>query len=338
PQSTAEQTVQNWRALVRPFQTPDDAKATTQLLNTFLPFLALWTTMYFSLQWSYALTLLLAVPAGGLLLRVFVLQHDCGHQSLFNDRRVNHAVGFFSSFFTTIPYKFWRMSHSGHHAHNAQLERRGLGDDVFYLTTEEYGALSQWGRRRYRIMRSPLLQFVLIPFLYFTVSLRLPFLKLDRWPQVRRSYLINNLLLVVFYGALAATLGWRELLMVQVPIMVCFGFLCFWLFYMQHQHEENYRAPRNEWEHELAAVQGSSYYKLPRVLQWFSASIGFHHIHHLNSRIPNYHLSACAAANPSLNAAACQITLRSSLKCVNNKLWCADTRRMITFAEYARRG
>ena len=329
--------LKNWGSMVRKYQEPHTGKAVLQLFNTFLPFLGILVLMYFSLNWSYLITLGLAVVAGFFLVRIFIIQHDCGHQSFLRSSKWNNVIGFFSSLFSTIPYRYWSHSHAEHHAHNGQLEHRGVGD-IYFLTTEEYLGRSRWGKLRYRIFRHPLIQFLAMPVLYLVVSMRYPFLRksIKNWKKIRIGYLANNLLLASVYAALALILGWQKLLLVHVPVLLIFGMIAFWFFYIQHQHEENYNEWNDKWDYLAASVLGSTYYKLPRLFQWLTGNIGFHHIHHLNSRIPNYHLEACARENPRLNEYVHTLTFRESLKCINHKLWDAQQQRMISFREFGK--
>ncbi|MBK7871273.1 MAG: fatty acid desaturase [Saprospiraceae bacterium] len=327
--------LKDWRGMLKEYQKPNTKKAIVQLLNSFLPFLGLWVLMYFSLDWSYLITIALALITAFFLLRIFVIQHDCGHQSFLQFRKWNNAIGFISSFFSTIPFKYWSMMHDIHHAHNGQIEYRGLGD-IKFLTTEEYDKRSNFWKMNYRIRRMPILQFFIIPIIYFCVAIRIPLLytHLKKRKNIHWPHIINNLSMIVLYGILAFLLGWQKFLLVHIPIILFFGMISFWLFYIQHQHEENYKESKDNWDHLLASVRGSTYYKLPRMFQWLSGNIGFHHIHHLNSRIPNYHLEACANANPTLNSFTNILTFRESLKCIHSKLWDEQTQRMISFKEY----
>ena len=327
--------LQNWKELLKKYQKPNDKKAIIQILNSFLPFLGLWVLMYFSLNWSYLVTLALALANAFFLVRIFIIQHDCGHQSFFKSRRVNDIIGFISSFFSTIPYRYWSRMHSIHHAHNGQFEYRGLGD-IHFLTTEEYRMLSKWKRLKYRIFRHPIVLFLVAPIVYLSVALRYPLVRLKGWKRIRWSHLINNLLLLVVFTVLAMLLGWKKLVLIHIPILLFFGIIAFWFFYVQHQQEENYKESKEKWDHLVASIRGSTCYKLPKLFQWLTGNIGFHHIHHLNSRIPNYHLAACAHENPLLNQFANILTIRQSLKCIRHKLWDTEQRRMISFKEYYR--
>ena len=188
-----KEALKNWRLLIKPYEKPNTKKAIIQVLNSFLPFLGLLVLMYFSLNWSYLITLGLAVIAAFFLVRIFIIQHDCGHQSFLEPRKLNNVIGFLSSFFSTIPYRYWSITHSLHHAHNGQLEFRGIGD-IYFATTEEYRNRSRWGRLRYRIYRNPIVQFLIVPIIYLTVILRYPFVRLKGWKKIRWSFFVNNLL------------------------------------------------------------------------------------------------------------------------------------------------
>jgi len=328
-------TLKNWRSIIRKYQRPDNKKATIQLVNSFLPFIGIWTLMYFSLDWSYFITIPLAAVAAFFLVRIFIIQHDCGHQSFMKFRKANNIIGFISSLFSTIPFKSWSKMHNAHHAHNRQLEHRGLGD-TFFLTTEEYKKRSTWGKFKYRVLRAPIVQFFIAPALYLTVIVRVSLFKLKGWQKIKWSHLANNAILLAIYILVALLLGWQKFLLVQLPIFMIFGVIAFWFFYVQHQHEDNYNERKKNWDHLLASIRGSTFYKLPKLFNWLSGNIGYHHIHHLNPSIPNYQLAACANENPILNKYVNVLTFRESLKCMHNKLWDPDQKRMITFKEYAR--
>ena len=325
----------NWQALVQKYQKPSTTKAIIQLLNTFLPFIGLWVLMYWSLRWSYWITLGLAVVTSFFMVRIFIIQHDCGHFSFLKSRRWNKYIGFVCSFFSTIPFKYWAQVHSFHHGHNGQFEHRDLGD-INFLTTEEFEKLPWWRKFFYRIFRSPVILFLVSPFVYLTISNRFPFIWLKGWKKVVRAQVYNNILLFTVYGLLCYLLGWKNFLLVHLPIVYLFGIIAFWFFYIQHQHDEGYKSWKDNWDYLLASIRGSTYYKLPKMFHWLTGNIGFHHIHHLSSRIPNYNLMKCAKENPILNKYATKVTFIQSLKYMNNKLWCVKTKRMISFTEYYR--
>lgn len=328
------ESLKEWRAILKKYQAPDTKKAVIQILNSFGPFVALCILMYFSLDWSYFITLGLALINSFFLVRIFIIQHDCGHQSFLHSKKWNNVIGFISSFCSTIPYKYWSKTHNAHHTHNGQLEHRGLGD-IYYLTTDEYAKLTWYGKLGYRIFRNPFFQFILAPTVYLVISLRYPFIRLKGWKRIRWSYFMNNVAILLFYGVLIYFFGWKKILLVHIPIVFIFGIIAFWFFYVQHQHEDNYKEHKEKWDHLLASIKGSTYYKLPKLFQWLSGNIGFHHIHHLNPRIPNYNLEACAKENPIINKFVNIITFKDSLKCIHYKLWDKQKQKMITFREYA---
>jgi len=328
-----QQQLKHWKTIIKPYQKPSTKKAVIQLLNTFLPFLALWVLMYFSLDWSYWITLGLAIINGFLLARIFIIQHDCGHQSFLRSRSWNNAVGMVCSFFSTIPYNYWAAVHNFHHGHSGQLEMRDIGD-VPMLTVEEFRQRSWWGRLKYRIFRHPFVLFILVPVGYFALPLRIPVIRVKSARKEYLSMLKNNIWLVVVYAALALLLGWKKFLLIQLPIVIIFMIIAFWFFFVQHQHEETYKRWKDNWDFLVASIRGSTYYKLPAVFNWLTGNIGYHHIHHLSARIPNYNLPRCARENPILQKYVTIMTFRDSLKCMFNKLWDEQQERMITFREF----
>ena len=319
-----------WQAVVKHYQQASIPRSIWQVVNTFIPFLVLWYLAYRSLEISYWLTLLLAVPAGGLLVRVFIIFHDCGHGSFFPSRRWNDFLGLVSSLFVLTPYYQWRHEHAIHHATTGDLDRRGIGD-IETLTIEEYRALSRWGRLRYRAYRNPLVLFGIGPLYTFMISER--FVGPAAHKRERFNVHWTNIALVLVWMAMMLFVGWKAFLLVHMPVLAITATVGVWLFYVQHQFEETYWEHHDDWEYPLAAMHGSSFYKLPAVLQWFSGNIGFHHIHHLSARIPNYNLPLCHKQNPELQQATV-LTLRSSFKCVNLTLWDAEQDRLISFREF----
>lgn len=324
--------LKHWPKIVAPYRKANHTKAFIQILNTFVPFLALWTLMYFSLEWSYWATLGLSLINGLLLVRIFIIQHDCGHQSFFSKKSWNNTVGFLCSFFSTIPYHYWAQNHAVHHAHNGQLDEkwRDIGD-IYTMTVEEYKEATFWKRVSYRIFRNPVVMFALGPVWYMMVPLRIPKIKLEGWAKLRIGQVINNVVLVAVYAGLCYLLGWKAFLMIQIPIVLVFAITAIWFFYVQHQHEETYKNWKGKWNFLVASIKGSSYYKLPKIVQWFTGNIGFHHIHHLNSNIPNYNLEACAKENPVLQKFVTTISFKESLRCVYCHLWDEENQQMISF-------
>ena len=332
-----QEALHDWRSIVKKYQVPNTGKAIIQMLNSFLPFVGLWTLMYFSLEWSYWITLALAVVNAFFLVRIFIIQHDCGHLSFLKSKQANKYIGLICSFFSSIPYRYWARMHNWHHGHNGQLETetRELGD-IHFLTVEEFRQATPWRRFRYRAFRHPLMLFGITPVVYLALVNRLPIVRTKNWLRFKDSQLLNNLLIAGVYMGLALLIGWKEFLLIQIPVLFMFGVIAFWFFYVQHQHEETYKAWKKNWDHLLSSIRGSTYYKLPRLFTWLTGNIGYHHIHHLNPRIPNYHLKRCAQENPILQQFVTTLNFRESLKCMFNKLWDEQNKRMITFREFRR--
>ncbi len=325
----------NWQSIVKNYQKPNTRKAIVQMVTSYLPFFAIWVLMYFSLGISYWLTLGLAILNAFFLVRIFIIQHDCGHQSFLKNRRANNVIGFISSFFSLIPYKYWARSHNFHHAHNGQLEVRDIGD-ITTLTVNEYRARSSWGRFKYWLYRTPVVLFFIGPLYYLFLHQRMPSIQLKGWKAARRSAWLTDIYLLVFYLSLGLLIGWQTFIMVQLPIIVFFAIIAIWFFYVQHQHVPTYKQWKKNWDFLLASVKGSTYYKLPKLFQWLTGNIGFHHIHHLSSLIPNYNLERCNRENPIFEKCTTVLTFRESLKCIFNKLWDEESQRMISFREFYR--
>ena len=321
----------SWGNTLSRFKQPDFLKSSWQISNSLLPFCGLWYLMYQSVAWSYCLTLLLAMPTAGFLVRLFIIQHDCGHHSYFRSRRANDLVGGILGLFTLTPYYLWRRSHSRHHASSGDLSHRGHGD-VWTLTVDEYVRLTYFGRLRYRLYRNAVFMFVLGPSLLFILRQRFTFGIPRTWRRERKSVHMTNLGLLLVFGVAWCTIGIPAFLMVHLPVVMLGAAIGSWLFFVQHQYEHAYWQPHDNWDFNCSAFEGSSYYRLPRVLQWFTGNIGFHHIHHLESRIPNYNLPVCFAAVPELRPA---VTLGpwDSVKCTRLKLWDEQLQRMVTFNE-----
>lgn len=305
------------RAAVAPYQRSELRRSLSQVANTLVPYALMWVAMYWSLSVSYLLTLALAVVASGFLVRTFIIQHDCGHGSFFSSQRANNILGNICGVLTFTPYYQWRHDHAVHHATTGDLDRRGVGD-IHTLTVSEYKELSSFQRLRYRIFRHPILLLVFGPLWLFVISQR--FTSREAKSRERWSVYGTNLALLAIVGLAWLTIGIKAYLLIQLPVTMIAGCLAIWLFYCQHQFEDTYWAPHEDWDYETAAIQGSSYFQLPRVLQWFTGNIGFHHVHHLSPRIPNYHLEQCHNADPRFQQVT-TLTIRSSLECFKLKLW-----------------
>lgn len=320
-----------WTATLAKYKFPSRLKSWWQIANSLVPFCGMWYLMYLSTFWSYWLTLALAVPTAGFLVRIFIIQHDCGHHSFFRNRRANDVLGHACGFLTLTPYYLWRRNHARHHSCSGDLHHRGHGD-VGILTVDEYRSRSRFGRLKYRLYRNPLVMFLFGASYLFILRQRFTTGIPSGWHRERRSVHATNFGLAALILLGWYTIGLPTLLMVHAPIVMLGAAMGSWLFFVQHQYEDAYWQPHESWEFTRSALDGSSYYRLPRVLQWFTGNIGFHHIHHLDSRIPNYNLPACYAAEPALREAV-TLGVRDSLKCTALKLWDERRQRMVTFAE-----
>jgi omega-6 fatty acid desaturase (delta-12 desaturase) len=316
------------------FARPNGWKSVLQLFTSFGPFLAGCVAMYLVYPVSGLLTLALAVPTGALLIRVFIVQHDCGHGSFFASRRANTVVGWACSLITLTPYANWSRQHGLHHADWNNLDRTGGGSDIYSacLTVSEYLALSPWRRFLYRLPRHPLVANVLLPPMVFLLLYRVPFDTPRAWQRERWSVYLTNAALVCLFGSLVVFLGWREVLLVHLPIMVVASILGVWLFSLQHRFETARWTAKSEWSFVPAALDGSSWFRLPRALHWLTGNIGFHHIHHLNPRVPNYRLREAHEAVNALRPIE-PLPLRRSLAATFLTLWDERSGRLVRFRD-----
>ena len=319
-----------WRAIVARYHCPSRWRSTWQLANTLLPYAVGCALMYWSLGVSYLLTLVLAVPTAGLLVRIFIISHDCGHGAFFRSRRANDIFGGITSFLCCTPYHFWKHEHAVHHASAGNLDERGRGD-IWTMTVKEYEAASRIKRLAYRMYRNPVVLFGVGAFYVFMLEYRVPPVK--GTARDRASVWRTNLGLAAVIALAYLTIGLKALALIQVPVFFIAAGAGAWLFYVQHQFENVYWARDGEWDYVAACVQGSSFYRLPRVLQWFTGSIGFHHVHHLSAKIPNYFLEKCHRENPVFHHSP-QLSLWSSLRCMNYRLWDEERKKLITFAQF----
>jgi len=327
--ATKESAGKTWSRRLAPFQNASPVRSILQILTSAVPFFALWFLMERSLAWPYWTTLLLAIPTSGFLVRLFIIQHDCGHGSFFRSRRACGIVGTAIGVLTLTPYHYWKREHSIHHSTSGLLDRRGHGD-IDTLTVAEYRALTPFRRFLYRLYRHPLVLFLIGPVYQFVLLHRLPLKPRPETRQAWASIWITNASLAAVLTLMYLTIGLRNFLLVQVPITLVSSFMGVWLFYVQHQFEKTYWRRKEEWDFHEAALEGSSHYDLGRILQWFTGNIGLHHIHHLSSRIPNYRLQECLDANPELRHVT-RLTLLGSLACARLALWDEDRRRLIGF-------
>src|ERR1051326_4967090 len=317
----------DWKRIVARYQKPSTGRALWQIVNTLGPYALLWFLMYHTMAVSWWLTAPLAILAGAFLVRIFIIFHDCGHGSFFKSRAANDFWGFLCGMLTFTPYYHWRWEHSLHHATSGDLDRRGIGD-VWTMTVQEYLESSRGKRFAYRLARNPFVLFVLAPLYVFMVRHRIPKTAASR--RERGSVYWMNLAILGMASIMAATFGLKAYLLIQFTALMVAGSSGFWLFNVQHQFEGVYWERRDEWDYAAAALQGSSFYKLPRVLQWFSGNIGFHHIHHLSPRIPNYNLEKCHQANPLFQTVK-PVTFFSSFRSLTFRLWDEQRRKLVGY-------
>jgi len=319
-----------WFQRLAPYRNAENGRAVFELLITLAPFLALWAGIWGLMQAGHYWSVIGFIPAGGLLVRLFIIQHDCGHQSMFSNRRVNDWVGRFIGILTLTPYDHWKRGHALHHAGSGNLDRRGMGDDILTMTVAEYKAASRWGRFKYRFYRHPVVMFGIGPAYVFFLVNRLPFGAMKNGVKPWASALLTNLGVVILYGALIWAVGWKIFVLIQIPTVLVAASIGVWMFYVQHQFDETHWSRTGEWDREHAALQGSSYYDLPKWLMWMTGNIGVHHVHHLSSRIPFYQLPRILKAHPELKSVG-RLTFVQSLKCVKLALWDEMNQRMVSF-------
>ncbi|MCB9358218.1 MAG: fatty acid desaturase [Calditrichaeota bacterium] len=304
-------------------------------MNTLVPLLASYYLMYLSLSYSYWLTLGLAVLTALFTVRLFIIQHDCGHMSFFPSRKWNDSLGYVCSLFTMVPYYYWKRQHAIHHSTNGNLDHRGIGDmDVF--TVDEYLKLSKWERLRYRAYRNPIVFLLFGPLVLFFYINRHWTDPVQYSQRDKRNVLITNLTIAASFALVGFGIGWIALLKIVAPVLYIAAGAGIWLFYIQHQFEHTYWKPDQEWNFVRAAMQGSSFYKLPKVLQWFTGNIGFHHIHHLSPGIPNYRLEKIYVENPEFREVY-EVTLASAVKTIFLSVWDIQQQRLISFRELRRK-
>jgi len=324
--------VEEWKRAIAPFQRSSNWRATWQLVNTVGPYVGLWVGMYFLSQISLWLALPVAVAAGLLLVRVFILFHDCCHGSFFKSSRANDWTGAVTGLLTFTPYHHWRYQHSVHHATSGDLEQRGIGD-VWTMTVSEYLESTPLQRFGYRLTRSPFVLFVVAPIYLFIIKQRIPRKGGTRRENV--SVWRMNVSLAAMILAMGSLIGWGPYLLLQTVTITVAGAAGVWLFYVQHQHEEAYWERGKDWDYTAAALQGSSFYKLPAVLRWLSGNIGYHHIHHLSPRVPNYRLVRCHSAAGIFDSVK-PLTLWRSFKSLRMHLWDEGQRRLVSFRQVHR--
>lgn len=318
-----------WRQILAKYHNPGLGRSIWQLANSIIPYLAILVLAYFSLRVSYFLTLALAIPAAGFLIRIFIIFHDCVHGSFFKSHKANDWVGTITGMITYTPYHPWKRNHILHHDTAGDLDRRGAGD-VWTMTVDEYLTSSFWKRLAYRLYRNPIVMFFLGPIYVILIGNRLPGKARDRAELMSIHW--TNLAMLAMVAAAVFTIGLKAFLLVQAPIIIM-GFAAgFWLFYVQHQFEGVYWEDHEEWDFVASSMKGSSFYKLPKVLEWFTGRIGYHHIHHLCPRIPNYHLVKCYKDSPLFQEVK-PVTLIASFRSVSYRFWDEENQRLVGYRD-----
>lgn len=314
---------------IAPYEKANVKVSVRQLLNTIPPFFLLWFLAYQSLQVSVLLAVVIAIVAAGFLVRVFIIFHDCTHNSFFSSRKANDRLGTILGIMTLFPYEKWKRDHNIHHATSGNLDKRGTGD-IWIMTVNEYLQASFWQKLSYRLYRNPFVMFVLGPLYLLLVSNRKNHKGAKRKERINTH--MTTLAAVIIYALVIMLIGWQAFLIIQGTILFVAALLGIWLFYVQHQFEDAYFENKDEWDYVKAAIDGSSYYQLSKPLQWLTGNIGFHHVHHLSPRVPNYYLETVHETNPSLQQVT-TITLRTSLKALRFRLYDENQKTFISFRE-----
>ncbi|TKT80177.1 fatty acid desaturase [Aquamicrobium sp. LC103] len=330
-QSTSRPDNRAWPKLLSKYRQPDRVRSTFELIVTIVPFAALWALCWAAVHFEVWWGLVLILPAAGFLLRLFMIQHDCGHGSFFAHRTADDWTGRAIGVLTLTPYDYWRRSHAAHHASTGNLDERGIGD-ITTLTVAEYEALSGWGRLGYRLYRHPVVTFGIGPVWLFIFKQRLPFGMMKAGARPWISTMTTNLAIAVLATGLIWLVGLGPFLAIHLPIVILAGAAGIWLFYVQHQFEETHWSQGSDWQFQEAALHGSSHYDLPPVLRWLTGNIGIHHVHHLSSRVPCYRLPEVLRDFPEL-AGIGRITIADSLRCVKLVLWDENRGRLVSFRE-----
>jgi acyl-lipid omega-6 desaturase (Delta-12 desaturase) len=321
----------DWTKILARYRQPSDARGIAEITITIIPLVALWTAVWAAAGVGYWLSLLLAVPAAGFLVRLFMIQHDCGHGAFFSHRSANDWAGRVIGVLTLTPYDLWRRSHAVHHATLGNLDRRGLGD-ISTLTLREYAARSRWKRFSYRLYRHPLVMFGIGPAYLFILEQRVPMGSMRAGWQPWISTMATNLAIAAAAATIITFIGLKAFLLVYLPIVLLAASIGVWLFYVQHQFEHTLWTDGQNWNWHEAALHSSSHYDLPLVLRWFTANIGVHHVHHLCSSIPYYRLPKVLRDFPELRGVG-QLTLLQSFCCVRLVLWDEKQRRLVSFRD-----
>jgi len=316
-----------WEKIVMKYNHPDLSKSIWQILNSVIPFMLLYYAMYRSLEYSYIYTLLLAVLASGFLIRIFIIFHDCGHRSFFKSKKVNDIVGKIMGILVFTPYSKWNHQHAIHHATSGNLDKRGVGD-VWTMTVEEYKNATPRQRFSYRAYRNPFIMFILGPILMIMIQNRIT--KKNMSPEHKRNVYFTNIMIVAAAGLVSLLIGVKAFLMIQIPVLMISHSIGIWLFYVQHQFDDVEWERQSKWDYKLAAIKGSSFLKLPSVFQWFTGNIGFHHVHHLSSGIPNYKLAKCHNENEIFKNVT-PVQMLSTFRALTLGLWDETNHVLVSF-------
>lgn len=319
----------SWQKIILKYTRPEKGRSILQIINSIIPYFITWYLMYRSLEYSYLITLALVIPASGFLVRIFIIFHDCGHSSFFRSPRANKITGIITGILTFTPYNYWHHSHAIHHATAGNLDKRGKGD-ITTLTVDEYLNSSKKERLSYRLYRHPLVLLLLGPIWQVLISNR--FTNKDMQPAEKKNVYITNIGILAIATGLSLIIGLRQFLLIQLPIIFFAQMLGIWLFYVQHQYKDVLWERSETWDYRKAAMNGCSFLKLPRILKWFTGNIGFHHIHHLSPRIPNYRLEECYTENEMFRKIK-PVTIIEGIRALKLGLWDEKRRRLISFNE-----
>jgi omega-6 fatty acid desaturase (delta-12 desaturase) len=322
-----QETDRSWESVIMKYNHPDLKKSIWQICNSVIPYIIMWYIMYRSLEYSYWITLLLSIVAAGFLIRIFIIFHDCGHRSFFVSKRANNIVGMIMGMFAFTPFFKWHQQHFIHHTTSGNLDKRGIGD-VWTMTLEEYEKSSIRQRFFYRAFRNPFIMFTLGPVLVVFFQNRITTKNETRLAKM--NVYLTNIVLLILFTLISLVIGLKAFLLIQLPIILIGHSMGLWLFYIQHQFDDVSWERENKWDYKISAIRGSSFLKLPALFQWFTGNIGFHHVHHLSSRIPNYNLEKCHNENDIFKDVK-PIVLFSTFRALTLGLWDEANRQMVSF-------
>jgi omega-6 fatty acid desaturase (delta-12 desaturase) len=316
-----------WQGDILKYARPHNGKSIWQIINSVVPYIITWYLMYKSLAYPYWITILLSLLAAGFLIRIFIIFHDCGHRSFFKSSRTNNIIGVIMGILVFTPYNKWHQQHKTHHQTSANLDKRGIGD-VWTLTVDEYRNATPWKRFYYKAFRNPWIMFTFGPLLVVFITNRTTNKEMKQ--SEKRNVYFTNLMILAMSAGISLLIGLKAFLLIQLPIILIGHSMGIWLFFIQHQFEDVIWERDSRWNFRISAIEGSSFLKLPKILQWFTGNIGFHHVHHLSSKIPNYNLEKCHNETEMFKDIR-PVILLSTFKALKLGLWDEANRRMITF-------